>query len=153
MTVLYGSTSDVAALAGTYTTGGAFSTTTTPTLVQVTAWLTDVSDLMDLALAQHHFEIPIDTGIGNYDKITNILSNVVVPLVADLCHAANSSGRFFTQKAIEFGLSPMKVITKDINTWVDSHADGLVALGLTQTPAVSENNVQFIRTVKRKNWE
>ena len=145
MTVLYGSTSDVAALAGTYTTGGAFSTSTTPTLAQVTAWLTDVSDLMDLALAQHRFEIPIDTGITNYEKITNILSNVVVPLVADLCHAANSSGRFFTQKAIEFGLSPMKVITKDINTWVESNADGLVALGLTITPQESQSDQLFVQ--------
>ena len=145
MTVLYGSVSDVAALAGTYTTGGVFSTTTTPTLVQVTAWLTDVSDLMDLALAQHRFVIPIDTEIENYAKITNILSNVVVPLVADLCHAANSSGRFFTQKAIEFGLSPMKVITKDINTWVESNADGLVALGLTITPQESQSNQLFVQ--------
>ena len=65
----------------------------------------------------------------------------------------NCIGRFFTQKAIEFGMSPMKVITKDINTWVDSNADGLVALGMTLTPAISENNQQFIRMVNRKNWE
>jgi len=141
----YGAASDVAALAGAHTAGGAFTTTTTPTLLQVEAWLVDVSDLMDLALAQHRFEIPIDTGLTNYTKITNILSNVVVPLVADLCHAANSSGRFFTQKAIEFGLSPMKVITKDINTWVDSNADGLVALGMTMTPEESQNNQLFVQ--------
>lgn len=141
----YGAASDVAALAGAHTAGGVFTTTTTPTLLQVEAWLVDVSDLMDLALAQHRFEIPIDTGLTNYTKITNILSNVVVPLVADLCHAANSSGRFFTQKAIEFGLSPMKVITKDINTWVDSNADGLVALGMTMTPEESQNNQLFVQ--------
>lgn len=157
MTVLYGSTSDVAALAGTYTTGGAFSTTTTPTLAQVTAWLTDVSDLMDLALAQHHFEIPIDTGITNYDKITNLLSTAVVPLVAELSHAANGVGKFFTQRSIEFGGSSpanqMKAVTHELNKWIEEFADGLVALGLTQTPVISENNVQFIRTIKRKNWE
>lgn len=149
----YGAATDVAALAGTWTLNGAFTTATNPTLAQVNAWLEDVSDLMDLALAQHRFEIPIDTGLANYSKISNILSNVVVPLVADLCHAANSSGRFFTQKAIEFGMSPMKVITKDINAWVDSNADGLVALGMTLTPAISENNQQFVRMVNRKNWE
>lgn len=143
----YGSESDVAALSATWTINGAFTTATNPKLAQVTAWLTDVSDLMDLALAQHRFTIPISTGLANYAKITNILSNVVVPLVADLCHASNGSGRFFTQKAIEFGLSPMKVITKDINAWVEANADGLVALGLTLTPAESESNQMFVRVL------
>jgi hypothetical protein len=141
----YGALTDVAALSATYTTAGVYSTTTNPKAAQVELWLTDVSDLLDLALAQHRFTIPIDTGLANYVKITNILSNVVVPLVADLCHASNSSGRFFTQKAVEWGLSPMKVITKDINTWVEANADGLVALGLTLTPAESESNQMFVR--------
>jgi hypothetical protein len=141
----YGSESDVAALSATWTINGAFTAATNPKLAQVTAWLTDVSDLMDLALAQNRFTIPIDTGLANYAKITNILSNVVAPLVTDLCHASNGSGRFFTQKAIEFGLSPMKVITKDINAWVEANADGLVALGLTLTPTESESNQMFVR--------
>lgn len=149
----YGSEADVAALAGNWTSGGAFNTTTNPKLSQVTAWLADVSDLMDLALAQRHFEIPIDTGLTNYSKIVNILSNVVVPLVADLCHAANSSGRFFTQRAVEFGISPMKVITQDINKWVNENADGLVALGMTVTPEPSAAPTLFVQSVKRASWE
>lgn len=142
---MYGTAADVAALSATWTIAGVYTTATNPKAAQVDAWLTDVSDLMDLALAQNRFEIPIDPGLANYDKIKNILSNVVVPLVADLCHASNSSGRFFTQKAIEWGLSPMKVISKDIATWVEANADGLVALGLTLTPAVSESNQLFVR--------
>jgi hypothetical protein len=143
----YGSEADVAALAANWTIGGVFTTATNPKLTQVTLWLADVSDLMDLALAQHRFTIPINPSLPNYDKITNILSNVVVPLTADLCHAANSSGRFFTQKALEWGLSPMKVIAKDLNAWVEANADGLVALGLTLTPAESESNQLFVRII------
>ena len=147
----YGSEADVAALATTWTINGAFTTATNPKLAQVTALLVDVSDKLDLALAQHRFEIPVDTGIVHYAKIVNLFSGQVVPLVAELVHATNGSGRFFTTKAIEYGqntpAAQMKAIDRDLNNWVLANADGLVKLGLTLTPVESESNQTFVRII------
>lgn len=147
----YGSETDVAALSNLWTLNNVFTTATNPKLAQVTLWLADVSDMLDLALGNNHFTIPVDTGLANYTKIVNLFSNQVVPLVADLCHAANGSGRFFEERAIKSGQnSPagqMKAIERDLNAWVYSYLDGLVALGLTRT-IPEETSVQtYVRVI------
>lgn len=151
MTVPYGSEADVAALANLWTLNNVFTTATNPKLAQVTLWLADVSDMLDLALANNGFTIPVDTGITNYVKIVNLFSSQVVPLVADLCHAANGSGRFFTDRAILAGQnSPagqMKAIERELNAWVYSYIDGLVKLGLTRTLPETSADQMVVRFI------
>jgi len=127
----YGTASGVAALARVWTNNGAFfdddvyTTATIPSLEQVENWLTAVSDEMDAALANEGFQVPVTVA-----KAISALSLQIESVVADLCHAANSSGRFFTEKAIERGVSPMKSIRKELLDWVTEHVVGLEAMGV-----------------------
>ncbi len=61
----------------------------------------------------------------------------MVEVVADLCHAANSTGRFFTKAALERGVSPMRAIRKELAEWVEDQADGLELLGATRTRSLT----------------
>jgi hypothetical protein len=148
--VIYGTVSDVAALARVWTDNGSFVdptvyvTGTNPTLSQVDTWLEQVSAQVDLALANHQFIVPID---GTLTEVVNAISSVVIPLVADLCHAANSSGRFFTERAIERGTAPFKVVTNEINSWVETNQDGLAAMGLTQRESSSIKKQVYMRVI------
>jgi hypothetical protein len=127
----YGDSRSVAALTRTYTNAGSYDSTTNPTLASVDKWLIDVSATVDVALAAAGFAIPIT------DVRTRLaLDSFVNEAVADLCHAANSTGRFFTEKAVERGVSPMRAIRKEIFDWVQEIAPGLEALGATRTTSL-----------------
>src|SRR5919109_1431589 len=127
----YGSASGVAAYARAWTDNGEFtdpdlsSDGTNPTLAQVETWLEAVSVMMDLALGSEGFTIPVvqESAILAIDEIVNTL-------VADLVHAANSSGRFFTERVLETGKSQMAILRADINAWVVANTDGLIAMGV-----------------------
>jgi hypothetical protein len=126
----YGTAAQVAALAIRYTTSGAFTTTSNPTLVTVEGWIDQVSANLNVALAGAGFAIPI-----TQPDAKAALGSVVVEAVADLCHAANSAGRFYTERALERGVSPMRVIRQEMSAWVEEQADGLELLGATRTRA------------------
>lgn len=135
----YGSPSGVAALArawtdnGSFTDPDAYTNGTNPSLTQVEDWLEEVSVLADLALASEGFTVPVvqETAV----KALNIMVNA---LVSDLVHAANSSGRFFTDRLLETGKSPMAIINADIQDWVIKKTDGLVAMGVPYTIDVGD---------------
>lgn len=151
----YGTVADVAALAGTWTTDGEFLDAdayseidaTNPTLTQVETWLTKLSAQLDLALASHWFVVPIvdaDAPIAFASA-----SQYIASLVADLCNAENSSGRFFTERAIERGVTPMAVILKDMQNWADINADGLAAVGVPQREKSANVHQSAFRVLKR----
>lgn len=138
--VAYGDTARVAALCQMWTRDGEWYDPvaydlgppeiaevigTNPTLTQVSAWLTQTSAMMDLAMSDVGFIVPVlvpaaIAAIGPY----------IEGLTADLCHAANSSGRFFTERIIERGMSVMIVVQQNINGWVKDNTQGLKNLGV-----------------------
>lgn len=124
----YGTAAGVAAFTNRWTASGSYTTSTRPTLAQVEAWIDQVSATLNVALAGAGFSIPVT----NADAKLSLIA-VVEAAVADLCHAANSSGRFFTDRALERGVSPIRTIRQEMSMWVEEQADGLEMLGATRT--------------------
>lgn len=113
-----------------------------PSLSEVEAWLEEISAQFDIALGSHSFVFPIssDTSPTAYKAVSKYVSD----LVSDLCNWKNSSGRFFTEKLVERGITPMAAILKDMNTWIEMNADGLVADHVQQIQKTSvEKKIQF----------
>ena len=124
----YGTVEGVAALAGIYTTDGSFDASTRPAITTVERWIDNISGIVNALLAESGFAIPITQA----DSIS-MLDAFVEEAVADLCHYANGSGRFYSERVIERGYSTMQIITKDFSNWLESHAVGLENLGATRT--------------------
>ena len=121
----YGTEAGVAALAQRSTNSGAFDVTTNPTLSNVTSWLAQLTSMMNVALATGGFVTPVTDA-----AITPALDGFINAMAADLVHAANSTGRFFSERALENGVSPIRAVNADIRAWVEQNSDGLTALGL-----------------------
>lgn len=126
----YGTQEQVATMASTWTDDGVWGEYSNPTLLEVEEWLDQVSAEFNLALGSHFFVYPIDPATS--PNAYKTASRYVVNLVADLCNFKNSSGRFFTEKLVERGITPMAAIQKDLNSWIELNANGLVADGLEQ---------------------
>lgn len=124
----YGTAAHVAALVPVYTTSSVFSTATNPTLANVVSWIDQISALLNIALAGSGFTIPVT----NADAVL-ILQAWVEQAAADLCAYANSAGRFFTEKALERGISPMASIRREVNDWIVSITPSLIAAGVAHT--------------------
>lgn len=123
----YGSVAEVAALTSRYLVGGTYTTATRPTLAQVEKFIDNASATLNVMLAQAGFAIPI-----TQVDAKAACSEIVVEVVVDLCHAANSTGRFFTDRALERGINPMKAIRDDMAAWVEAQAPGIEALGASR---------------------
>lgn len=121
----YGTAAGVAALCRIYTNSGAFDPTTTPTLANIEGFIDQISAIVNTALAGQGFKIPV---VQADAKLA--IDSIVNQLCSDLAHAANSAGRFFTDRALSAGTSPMATIRKDIYAWVDQNAAGLTNLGV-----------------------
>jgi len=106
---------------------------THPSLTQITSWLTTVSRLMDLALAQNWFDIPIDT---TKTEAISTIAGQVVQVVADMGDDANSTGRFTYGRYAKSGRSNTDIISDEFTLWVKSNEAGLIAMGLTQNKKI-----------------
>lgn len=135
----YGTAAGVAAYVGVFTIAGSFTTATQPTLAQVEAWINQVSALLNTALAKRGFTVPLTQA----DAILGAVS-LVEQLVSDLVQAANSSGRFFSEKNLERGVSNWNIIRNDIANWVEEYASGLEELG--QSRGASESTTIGFRS-------
>lgn len=150
----YGTTGGVAALTKRYANASTvFDATTNPTITYVTAWLAEISAMVNLALSTSGFATPITDA-----DVTPALDGVVNALTADLVHAANSTGRFFSERALENGISPIKAINADVRAWVELNAAGLALLGADRgspasgiTVTCTVTNPQYLRTVNEDN--
>lgn len=153
MTVtVYGTQEQVATMASTWTNDGVWEddnlsypgtgNPSNPTLSEVNDWLEQVSAEFNIALGSHFFVFPIDPVVSPNAYLA--VSKYVVSLVADLCHFKNSSGRFFTEKVIERGITPMEAIQKSMNEWIKMNANGLVADHVPQiaNPSI-RNTIKF----------
>jgi len=142
---MYGTQAQVATMASTWTEDGVWDEYSNPTLLEVEEWLEQVSAEFNIALGSHFFVSPIDP-IASPNAYKTV-SRYVVNLVADLCNFKNSSGRFFTEKAIERGITPMAAIQRDMNNWIKMNADGLLADGVTQVIKPSARSRASFRVI------
>lgn len=130
----YGTAADVAGLARTWTENGefldpdAYVSGTNPTLVQVNAWLGQISVMMDLALANHGFAVPV-----TQQQVIQALGAKVAAFTADLVHLSHSKGRLFSDRIQESGVDSLSIIDKDVNAWVQRNVTGLEAMGVPRT--------------------
>jgi hypothetical protein len=108
-------------------------TATNPTLTEVNDWLVALSKQFDIALGAHWFIFPIDVNVS--PTAFSSVSQYIAQLVADLCHFKNSSGRFFTEKLVERGSTPMAAILRDMNNYIEMNADGFVQDNVPQKTA------------------
>jgi hypothetical protein len=124
LTNSYGTAADVAALSYVWTAAGSFDENTRPTITEVESFINQISSLVNSALAGEGFVIPITQS----DAVLSCVS-IVAQIVSDMVAAANSTGRFFTEKSLKSGLSNMQQIRKEIAEWAEDQATGLEALG------------------------
>ena len=134
----YGTSGGVANYVRQYTHAGAFDSTTLPTETAVNAWIGQVSAMVNTGLAAYGFSIPVTQP----DAVLSITSTVE-QLVAELCQAANSAGRFFSDRALQAGISPWKAIRLDVQAWIQASAGGLEALGAARTIESNEVRIGF----------
>jgi hypothetical protein len=130
----YGTAAKVAALTRRYTANGTYNTTTNPALATVEGWIDSVSAMLNTILAGAGFSIPIEQA----DAVL-MLGEIVAGGVADLCHAANTTGRFYSEKMLDSGKAPLSILRAEMAAWVEEQADGLELLGAarTRSPAAS----------------
>lgn len=121
----YGTIPGVESHVRIFTDDGVFTSDTNPTDQTVAFWIDQVSDLFNVALAGAGFQTPI-----HQVDAKAALAYQVEMLVAELCNLANNTGRFFSARAQEMGISPMDIIEKQILAWVTAHATGFVNLGV-----------------------
>lgn len=126
----YGTVAGVAAYCGPYTKNGVFDSTTTPTITTVENWLTQVSDMLNTALAIQGFTNPLTE-----TKSVNAATAIVEQLVSDLAKGAHNTGRFFSENALKSGVSFWRMITRDLNDWVEQYAPGLEENGAARGDA------------------
>lgn len=120
----YGTVAEVAALTNRYTNVGVYDASTNPTETTVENLINSVSATANTVLARAGFVIPVTQEDAKLEIAAKVVEGVV-----DLCHAANSSGRFFTEKALERGVSPLRVIHFEMQHWAEDMAAGFAALG------------------------
>jgi len=140
----YGTADEVAALARAFSDDGHWIDPvedysiagTNPTLSTVEAWLDNISAQMDIALGTNWFVTPVNS--ITQAQAYKAISQYVCGLVADMCYLANG---------VEREVSPLGKILQDLTKWVSQNADGLVAMGLTQTPTPSTKNQASFRIV------
>lgn len=134
----YGSAANVAALTPRFTNSGVFDTTTRPTIAQVETWIDQTSGTVNIMLAEMGFVIPVTQA----DAVLS-LASLVTSSCADRALYANQTGRFFTDAALEHGISIDKTLRNEIAAWVEAHAGGIEALGATRTNASAGSEIAY----------
>lgn len=122
----YCTVEDVASLTKTWTIDGLYNENTNPRRSEIEAWIKQCSSLVDVALAQEGFTVPIiqPTAI-------EAIRAMVSAIVADLCNSANGHGRLSSSN-IEGGVSPMFIVRKELNDWAVTFASGLEQIGASR---------------------
>lgn len=138
----YGSLEGVAAMSTLYTDRGSFNGNTHPSDETVVTWINQISGFMNIALADNGFAVPI-TQVDAKQALDAVLNQYV----ADMVMASNSAGRFFTDKFLEKGLTPLVQIGKDINDWVVTNGGGIEGLGAVRRTIAG--NLPFTQNVDR----
>lgn len=128
----YGSISEIEALIGRYTDEGALTAATQPTRAQVEGFIDRVSAIVNVALAQAGFAIPV-----TQDDAKAALTDFVVDQVVQLCYAANGAGPYAPGADQLRGRRPRAAILQEAFDFVADFAPGLQALGATRTQTLT----------------
>lgn len=144
---MYGTVAGVASLAKMWTDNGQFidpdiygDGATRPTNTEVEAWLTELSNMFDLILAGYGFVVPVTQATA-----ASAIGGMIQTWTSDLVHSANSSGRFWTEKAKE--RTALQQIYDDMNTWAGLNNEGLAASGVPTNPDVQGKNMFIVDTI------
>jgi hypothetical protein len=139
---MYGTAAGVAALSSMWTRAGLFyddslyDTATKPSLTQVESWLADVSSSLDICLSDEGFITPVVAV-----EVLPSLNHLVESIVKDLVDFSHGAGRFFTERRLEAGASPMMVIDKELSDWVKRKSVGLEAMGVPKRGDITGRKV------------
>ena len=133
----YGSPSDVAAEVPRYTdtTSRVFDSDTRPTLKQVEGYINRISGVLNLYIAKAGFSVPIKQADAKL-----ACAQIVIESVIDMCHAANSAGRFYSDKYLS-GKSPTRIsrmLSGEMADWVEANAAGFEQIGATRNTSNAE---------------
>lgn len=123
----YGSSAGVASLVPRYVQNGAFNTVTRPTAAHITSWLNQVSSILDTALAELGFTVPITDA-----DVTPMLDFFVNAELATMAEGVNGSGRFGPTDKRSAGRSWIAIL-EDAREWVKANAAGLERMGATRS--------------------
>lgn len=134
----YGTVEGVGALVSRYSgTDKDFADTTRPAAGEVTTWIAEISSMVDVALAQAGFEVPITDS-----DITPMLDAFVNRTVADMVEGSRGFGRFGPDReGARRNQSPFSMIMDDVARFVARMAAGMEAMGGSRDSEVS--NVSF----------
>lgn len=119
---MYGTIAEVEALVPRYCPTGQFTQATRPTLDQVTLMMERLSAVVDVLLGNAGIQTPVED-----DTAISALGEIVITATIDLCHHANSAGRFFSEQRLR-GQNALGVISKELAAWIELNAAGLAAL-------------------------
>ena len=131
----YGSAAGVAALAPLYATGTGqtFTTQTRPTLVQVEAFVDQVSGMVNSILAREGFEVPVAQADAKLS-----LDGFVNLEVAAYVEYANGAGPFVSDGTQLRASTPAMRVLRDAQEFIEANAVGLEALGVTRTRLLTQ---------------
>lgn len=122
----YGSVDEVAALTKRYTTAGAYTATTNPTLTMVEKFIDRLSARLNVLMANAGFVTPVTQADAKL-----VLDDFVSTEVVDYVAWCNSSGRFMNTKRLR-GKTPAMVVDAEAQEFIDANADGFEALGVVR---------------------
>lgn len=123
----YSTVEEVESLTKRYTSSGSFGDSTNPTATEVEVFLTWLSAAINILLASKGFAVPVTSTI-----VKPLLDGIVTGYAKDLVEAANSAGRFYTDKNLRGG-NPFTVINLELAKWVDLNAKGIDESGADRT--------------------
>lgn len=121
----YGTVAGVGAMNALWSDSGTFSASTTPTAAQVTDWLDKVSAMVDTALADEGFTVPVTLA-----AVVKELNLLVEGIVSDLVDASHRTGRFYSENILTRGMSPFITIDKEVHAWVQRKSVGFENQGV-----------------------
>lgn len=124
----YGSIGEIEALIGRYTDEGALTAATRPARAQVERFIDRVSAIVNVALAQAGFAVPV-----SQEDAVSALADFVVDQAVQLCYAANGAGPYAPGAKQLRGRRPRAAILQEAFDFVADFASGLQALGATRT--------------------
>jgi hypothetical protein len=143
----YGSAAGVAALAKTWTDNGSFIDPdvygdggTPTTLSEVLTWLEQVSVLMDIALSEQGFSVPV-----THASVIKALGLKVEALVADLVHLSHGKGRLFSDRIQESGVAPQTILERELHAWVKGRINAFEAYGISRSVDLDSNQAYSIQ--------
>ncbi len=134
----YGSAEGVAAFVPRFTNAaGVFDTSTTPAAADVTAWLGQISAMLDVALSSYGVEVPIANA-----TIKPMLDGYANAQAAAVARGVNGQGRFGEKPVAADEM--LVAIGADAAEWVGKWIPGIVALLLPTPGAIEEPAVQRV---------